>query len=602
MGCTQSTPVVDGGVPTGRKANAALSKASGISSVATRVPVATAGDSSNRSTTVKNAVSSTSQQFSENSDNNNHLHNNHTHALRPRTESEGSSASSKGSSNSSQRKGLGSGGNNPKTLTHSTSAIGLDEILDDRREVGDLRQNIVHIEVPFGKPIEEVYDGVHNGPVLGSGISGLVRLVTHKATGIKYAVKVLDLGLVESSEGLSQLREEILILSQLDHPNIVRLEEVYESHSEIYLVQELCVGGELFDRLDEQRDYHYTEGECARLIKQMLAAVSYCHSRGIIHRDLKLENFLFSSTSTDSELKMIDFGLSKHFRYGEVQNEAVGTPYTVAPEVIRGCYDERCDIWAIGVITFLLLSGDPPFGGCGGPESLLTVRSNILKGLFHFQPREIWSNVSETAKEFIRAVLVVDPKQRPTARQAQKHQWLQEWANRARVNDSDHLLNPNVVKALVNFKEYSDMRKLLCEVLSFTLLPDQIKELRKEFEKMDTDGSGEISLTALKQVLMTNAGAGSLGALTEEEVEDIFNAMRVSKSETRIHWHEFIAAGLSQCQVDDRNLRLAFDRLDSDHKGVSQYLRFQVSWYLLGYCLLFGHNVNSILLLMISWI
>ena len=113
------------------------------------------------------------------------------------------------------------------------------------------------------------------------------------------------------------------------------------------------------------------------------------------------------------------------------------------------------------------------------------------------------------------------------------------------------------------------MRKLLCEVLSFTLLPDQIKDLRKEFEQMDTDGSGEISLSALKQVLASNASEGSLGALTEKEVEDIFNAMRVNKSETRIHWHEFIAAGLSQCQVDDRNLRLAFDRLDSDHKGVS---------------------------------
>jgi calcium-dependent protein kinase len=134
------------------------------------------------------------------------------------------------------------------------------------------------------------------------------------------------------------------------------------------------------------------------------------------------------------------------------------------------------------------------------------------------------------------------------------------------------MLSPNVVKALVTFKEFSDMRKLLCEVLSFTLLPDQIKDLRKEFEKMDTDGSGEISLAALKQVLMINAGAGSLGALTEEEVEDIFNAMRVKKTETRIHWHEFIAAGLSQCQVDDRNLRLAFDRLDSDHKGVSSQL------------------------------
>jgi calcium-dependent protein kinase len=264
---------------------------------------------------------------------------------------------------------------------------------------------------------------------------------------------------------------------------------------------------------------------------------------------------------------MIDFGLSKHFKYGEVHHEAVGTPYTVAPEVIRGSYDERCDIWAIGVIAFLLLSGDPPFGGCGGPEPLMTVRSNILKGDFAFEPEEIWANVSQSARKFIRALLVTDPKRRPTAEQAWNHQWLTYWSMRGKT-ESDQVLNPNVVKALVNFKEFSDMRKLLCEVLSFTLLPEQIRDLRLEFEKMDTDGSGEISLAALKQVLMTNAVAGSLGALTEEEVTDIFNAMRVRKTETRIHWHEFIAAGLSQCSVDDRNLRLAFDRLDSDHKGV----------------------------------
>jgi calcium-dependent protein kinase len=460
------------------------------------------------------------------------------------------------------------GARNPQKLNRSGSAIGLDEL---RTDGGGLSSKMVHIEVPFGKPIEEVYDGVHDGPVLGSGVSGLVRLTKHIATGVKYAVKCLDLGLVGTKAGLEQLREEIFIMCQLDHPNIVRLEEVYESHSEIYLVQELCLGGELFDRLDEQPDYHYTESECARLVKQMLSAVRYLHSKGIIHRDLKLENFLFSSTATDSELKMIDFGLSKHFRFGEVHHEAVGTPYTVAPEVIRGTYDERCDIWAIGVITFLLLSGDPPFGGCGGPEPLLTVRSNILRGDYQFEPQDVWSLVSSKAKEFIQSMLVVDPQHRPTARDAQKHVWLREWASRLRTHD-DTMLSPNVVKALVTFKEFSDMRKLLCEVLSFTLLPDQIKDLRKEFEKMDTDGSGEISLAALKQVLMINAGAGSLGALTEEEVEDIFNAMRVKKTETRIHWHEFIAAGLSQCQVDDRNLRLAFDRLDSDHKGVSSQL------------------------------
>jgi calcium-dependent protein kinase len=458
---------------------------------------------------------------------------------------------------------------NPKSLAHSSSVIGLDSMIENRREGGGLTSNMVHMEVPFGKPIEEVYDGVHSGPVLGSGISGLVRLVTHKATGVKYAVKVLDLGLVDTSDGLAQLREEIFIMCQLDHPNIVRLEEVYESHSEIYLVQELCLGGELFDRLDEQPDYHYTESECARLVKQMLCAVRYLHSKGIIHRDLKLENFLFSSTSQDSELKMIDFGLSKHFRYGEVQHQAVGTPYTVAPEVIRGSYDERCDIWAIGVIAFLLFSGEPPFGGCGGPEPLSTVRANILAGDYGFEPEDIWEVVSTGGKDFIREMLIVDPKVRPTARDAQHHHWLKEWADRSR-GDDDNVLNPNVVKALVNFKEFSDMRKLLCEVLSFTLLPDQILELRRDFELLDTDGSGEISLAALKEVLVTNAGAGSLGGLTEAEVEDIFNAMRVNKTVTRIHWHEFIAAGLSQCQVDDRNLRLAFERLDGNHKGVSR--------------------------------
>jgi len=439
-------------------------------------------------------------------------------------------------------------------------------MIESRREEGGLTANVVHMEVPFGKPIEEVYDGVQTGPVLGSGISGVVRLVTHKATGVKYAVKCLDLGLVDTEEGLMQLREEIYIMCQLDHPNIVRLEEVYESHSEIYLVQELCLGGELFDRLDEQPDYHYTEAECARLIKQMLCAVRYLHSKGIIHRDLKLENFLFSSSAPDSELKMIDFGLSKHFQYGEIQQQAVGTPYTVAPEVIRGRYDERCDIWAIGVIAFLLLSGDPPFGGCGGPEPLMTVRANILNGAYEFEPFEIWDLVSDSAKEFIHSLLVTNPKFRPTASNAQKLPWLKEWAYKTKT-DNDHILNPNVVRALVNFKEFSDMRKLLCEVLSFTLLPEQIKDLRKEFETLDTDGSGEISLLSLKQVLVTNAGAGSLGALTEEEVEDIFNAMRVKKTETTIRWHEFIAAGLSQCEVDDRNLRLAFDRLDNDHKG-----------------------------------
>jgi len=428
---------------------------------------------------------------------------------------------------------------------------------------GNLTGKVVRMETPFGKPIEEIYDGVHTGPVLGSGVSGIVRLVTHITTGVKYAVKVLDLGLIKSAEGLQQLREEIYIMCQLDHPNIVRLEEVYESLSEIYLVLELCLGGDLFDRLDEQPDYHYTEAQCARLVKQMLSSVRYLHSKNIIHRDLKLENFLFSTTEPESVLKMIDFGLSKHFSFDEEHSEAVGTPYTVAPEIIKGSYNEKCDIWAVGVITFLLLSGDTPFGGIDG-EDLLEVRENILRASIAFEPTEVWDNVSDLAKDFVRTTLAKDATDRPNAKGAQRHKWIQTYSKKK--NDEGNKLNPNVVKALVGFKEFSDMRKLLCEVLSFTLLPEQINDLRVEFEKFD-EGDGEISLADLKQVLLESAEDRTLGGMTEVDVEDIFNALRVRKSETKIRWHEFIAAGLSQCKVDERNLKLAFDRIDNDRKG-----------------------------------
>lgn len=407
---------------------------------------------------------------------------------------------------------------------------------------------------------------MHDGEILGSGVSGVVRRVKHRSTGVEYAVKCLDLGLIRNPTYVQALREEIFIMCQLDHPNIVRLEEVYESENEIYLIQDLCLGGDLFDRLDEQPDFHYSEAKCARLVKQMLSSVRYLHSKNIIHRDLKLENFLFSSNDKDSELKMIDFGLSKHFtNSGEIQHDCVGTPYTVAPEVIRAEYDEKIDIWALGVITYLLLCGETPFGGVDG-ESLLCVRNNILKGDVKFVPEELWQHVSAEGKVFVKLLLNPEAKLRPTAKQAQLDPWIQTFGKKG-VKEVNSALSPKLAQALLAFKEYSDMRKILREVLSFTLLSEQIVELRKEFEKVDTDGDGEISLYELKNVLMESAEDGSLGRLTEHEVEEIFNVLRVRKSEKKIRWHEFIAAGLSQCNFDDRNLKLAFDRLDYQRKG-----------------------------------
>lgn len=411
--------------------------------------------------------------------------------------------------------------------------------------------------------IESIYDGVHDGEMLGYGIGGLVRLVTHRETGTKFALKTLSLDHI-SKEGLKQVEEEVQILMELDHPNIVKLDSVYQTPEEIHLVQELCEGGDLFDRLDAQPEEHYSEAQCAQLIKQILSAVRYIHSKGIIHRDLKLENFLFDNKGSQSELKMIDFGLSKHFSLGDTHHEPVGTRYTVAPEVLKGSYDEKVDIWAVGVITYLLLSGDAPFGGCCEGESSSDVRKKILSAEFSFEPEEYWYHVSEQAKHFISTLLVENPKERPTAEQCQNSEWLREWAEIGKEDST--ALNPNVIQALQSFRDFSNMRKLLCEVIGFTLLPEQMISLRKEFEKLDVEQSGEISLEGLKQVLNDNARSGTLGNLLETEVEDIFNSLRLH-SDTTVHWHHFLAAGLSELHVDERNHRLAFDKIDKEGKG-----------------------------------
>jgi len=492
-------------------------------------------------------------------------------------------------------------------MPRSRSRVGLDTMVQERRTQGHLVSNVVHIESreTSSRSIQDIYDGVDNGKVLGEGVAGVVRTVVHKATGLPYAVKVLNLdrllacrqinddttggGARDSMIVLEQqqeaLRNEITIMSQLDHPHIARLQEVYEDDDNIYLVQEVCSGGELFDLLEEQPDYCFDEAEALRLTWQILSSLRYLHSKGIVHRDLKLENFLFS-TRKHLQLKMIDFGLSKHFQHpGEVQHDMVGTPYTVAPEVIRGNYDEKCDLWAIGVLTYIMLCGEAPFGGYGGNETLLELRQNILRGKFSFDKpdKSVWASVSDEAKDFIRTLLVTDPRQRPSSEQAQENPWIRNY-HKATFNPRTTMVNPRLVQSLVNFKELPITQRLMFEVVSFTLMQDQIAHIQAEFEKLDEEGLGELSLESMRLVLsrtMIEFPAGSEDQqenkkghsrkLSKPEIESVFNHIKMGKSESRVHWHEFVAACLPTCRVDDRNLRIAFDRLDQDHNGFITY-------------------------------
>jgi calcium-dependent protein kinase len=323
----------------------------------------------------------------------------------------------------------------------------------------------------FGRPIEEVYDGVVGGDILGNGFFGEVRKVTHRVTGVSYAAKRLDIRPLHNddsnNEKYQSLKDEVFIMSKLDHPNIVRLEEVYEAQGYLYLIEELCTGGDVFDKLDEQPHCRFTEVQCAQLVKQMLDSVRYLHSKNIVHRDLKLENFLFSSKQAGSELKLIDFGLSKHFLHGQVLTDVKGTPYTVAPEVIRGSYDEKCDLWSVGVLTYLLLCGETPFGG-EDEENKILVGQRILSGPIPFKPQEAWDHVSEAGKAFVKRLLNRDLSRRPSAKEAQDDPWINEYARRD--TNEGTALSPNIVSSLLEFKV------MLC-VTRHSLSPDGIYRL-----------------------------------------------------------------------------------------------------------------------------
>jgi len=256
--------------------------------------------------------------------------------------------------------------------------------------------------------------------LLGTGAFSQVRLAESKTdSGKLYAVKIIDKTALKGKE--DSLENEIKVLrrfsDRLKHPNIVQLLETYEDKSKVYLVMELVTGGELFDRIVEKGSY--TEKDAADLIRQVLEAVDYMHDQGVVHRDLKPENLLYYCPDEDSKIMISDFGLSKMEDSG-IMATACGTPGYVAPEVLaQKPYGKAVDVWSIGVISYILLCGYPPFYD----ESDANLFAQILKGEFEFDS-PYWDEISVSAKDFIRRLMCVDVNKRYTCREALQHPWI----------------------------------------------------------------------------------------------------------------------------------------------------------------------------------
>ncbi|XP_044123428.1 calcium/calmodulin-dependent protein kinase type 1G isoform X2 [Neovison vison] len=250
--------------------------------------------------------------------------------------------------------------------------------------------------------------------VLGSGAFSEVFLVKQRLTGKLFALKC-----IKKSPAFrdSSLENEIAVLKKIKHENIVTLEDIYESSTHYYLVMQLVSGGELFDRILERGVY--TEKDASLVIQQVLSAVKYLHENGIVHRDLKPENLLYLTPEENSKIMITDFGLSKMEQSG-VMSTACGTPGYVAPEVLaQKPYSKAVDCWSIGVITYILLCGYPPFY----EETESKLFEKIKEGYYEFES-PFWDDISESAKDFICHLLEKDPNERYTCEKALRHPWI----------------------------------------------------------------------------------------------------------------------------------------------------------------------------------
>lgn len=370
---------------------------------------------------------------------------------------------------------------------------------------------------------------------LGEGSYGSVCKAKNKATGSVRAVKSISKAQMKNIE---RFKQEIAIMKMMDHPNIIKLYESFEDHRNIYLVMEICNGGELFDRIIEAG--HFTEVQAAILMQQVVRAMYYMHENRVCHRDLKPENFLFMTKEPIEKnlLKIIDFGLSCRFEPNQVLTTKAGTPYYVAPQVLAGKYDQLSDMWSAGVIMYVMLCGYPPFFG----ETDAEVLSKVRLGNFSFNAAD-WKNISEDAKNLIRMLLKMNPRDRYTAEQALNHEWIKNKAPQSKGVS----LQSNFVDNLRGFRSQNKLKKAALHIIAGQLNEDQIKALRETFMALDGNGDGLLTAAEMKEGL-AKSGLKDIPVDLQQILEDVD-----SDGSGVVDYTEFLAATL------DRRLYLQED-------------------------------------------
>merc|ERR1711871_181688 len=270
---------------------------------------------------------------------------------------------------------------------------------------------------------------------LGEGAYGVVKDGVakedgeHVKKGQHVAIKFIDKDKLQP-EDKAALHDEIIINQAMHHPGIVEMYDYFEDKDQMVIIMEACKGGELFDRIIEKG--HFSERMAAETMEEACSALMYMHANGICHRDLKPENLLYENDDEDAAIKLADFGLAsieeKHRVGHDVMSTQCGTPGYIAPEILQGkAYNHAVDMWAMGVIFYIMMSGLVPFPDDDDQDDL------VKRGEYDFED-ENWEDVSEGAKDLVRGLLTVDPKKRLTAKEVIDSDWIQKKSKHSRAS------------------------------------------------------------------------------------------------------------------------------------------------------------------------
>ena len=350
----------------------------------------------------------------------------------------------------------------------------------------------------------------------------------------------------------SLLKSELDILSNLDHPNIVKYFGDFEDDYYFHIVMEYLQGYDLYKIITLKKYNGFDEKDMCEIIYQILKALSFIHGKNIVHRDIKPDNILFANKNDYSTLKLIDFGLAT---YSDKDTHTVGTPYYMSPEMIDGSFCPESDIWSVGVIVYLMLTGIYPFDIKDGEDLFEKIKKNEI----NLEPLEE-SKASQEAKDFIQKCLIKDSNKRMNTNQALKHAWIKKF----HLKKDSNLLNNNSIDTILHFAKKNALQKEISYFIAKVSSEKDINKLKIFFNQLDVDHNGSLTLEEIEKGFKEiNIG------ITEKELKQIWEGLDFHK-DGLVNYSEFLAAMSSTYNFQKEEKLWAVFNFFKDNKNKDQ--------------------------------